>query len=207
MKTLRIHFLPLLFFGLLLGGCDFYHNDDCYSCGAPGGPSGPGGPTGPPPLEQHVKDALIHMLDMEYYTYATYYGVIYDFGEYEPYMEFVYNDNPDHVLELWDLFDYYGIHIPSDPYDIHNTPSYPTLYEADIRSAQMELDLVLEYDYYLNEVNLPNAVYDVFLLLRDDSRYRRFPAFDAVIPQQRNQEPQVEKLGQPLPTKRPVPTR
>jgi hypothetical protein len=119
-------------------------------------------------------DGLLEALDDEYKAWATYDGVIRDFGEIRPFIN-IREAEARHIDALVALFRAYGLTPPGNQWE-GKAERFDSVASACAAAVQSEIDNAGLYDRLLQSTERPDIL-RVYHNLMDASQHRHLPAF------------------------------
>jgi len=125
-------------------------------------------------LSTNEVDALLEALDDEYKAWATYDGVIRDFGDIRPFIN-IREAEARHIDALLGLFLDYGLTPPDNDWT-GRVPRFHDVRSACVAAVQGEIANAELYERLLESTENPEIL-DVYRNLMEASQQRHLPAF------------------------------
>lgn len=125
-------------------------------------------------LDRVEIDALHEALDDEYRAFATYQGVLEDFGPIGPFVN-IREAEARHIAALSRLFARYGLPLPPNPW-LRKVTRFASVDAACRAAVEAEIENAGLYDRLLALARQPD-IRTVFRRLQEASQLRHLPAF------------------------------
>ncbi len=122
----------------------------------------------PEPFTPEVRAAVDSAFHSEQYAENVFLRVLSDHGEQPVFLRWLYGEI-QHTSRLASLYLARGLEAPVSRWNITNVPSYPTIEAACEAATEIEEGSVELYSRFLDELELPPDVEQVFRFIRQRS--------------------------------------